>query len=366
MSNPVINQLPGFSIGAVLVGAISWVITHPDLVEKWEALIFGWLSRINSRYKYRAASKDIQSKVNSYVNKLSNDLGIAPVRVRLKWINRQSHEDEIQLEDNEVVIVIRDRGYKNKNFVHAAYFYTSTTLLPQTKVYLSKKQGESLDLYTTKNVIEYSNRHALEIFMSDFFRPLMEDSKIQALVMQFIQIDKSGMYSHVLLQELTYLGSKTFLSQQSNAIREEVSSLIAFLESRAVRDIGDTSKSEEFIGKYCRCAVKIVSTSQVRHENKTEVPSKRILHAFRAGIDNVYVLGPYKDQGKTFIKNVCSLVIEQEPSVEIAREDDFINTISVDGAEKDNHTYFAHLTKASQAKYLIEDSMIKDVERLSS
>src|SRR3990167_3616743 len=203
----LLPYLASFGLGGLVVGyCIIYTFRHPELLEKWRALIFDLLSLINKKYKYSASKADIQSKLNSFAGDLANDLDIEVTKIKIRWAAK-AEEEEIHLEDDEAIIVLRDRGYKNKNFVHAAFFYTSTTLLAHTKRHLSKKQGESLDLFTTKKVIEKSNKSALEIFMRDYFQPLLEDEKIQQLIKQFVAIDKSGLYTHVLLQELSYLGS---------------------------------------------------------------------------------------------------------------------------------------------------------------
>lgn len=361
----VLKYLASFGLGGLVVGySAIHAFKHPELVEKWRATIYDWLSLINSKYKYHATKNDIQGKINSFVSNLAGDLDIDPPRVKLRW-TAQDDEEEVHLEDDEVIIVMRDRGYKNKNFVHAAYFYTSTTLLSHTKRHLSKKQGESLDLFTAKKVIERSNKSALELFMRDYFQPLLEDDKIRALINQFVEIDKSGLYTHVLLQELSYLGSKTFLNKKDQAVIGEVHNLIDFLLARANREVGDNSGDEEFIGKYSRCSIKIVSTKAVRDAGKYEKPAERVLRAFNSGVENVYILGPLKDGGKKFIEDVCACIVERNPKIEVIKKDKFTNVTRKNKVEKQTDTYFAHLQNPAHTQYLIEDSMIERVEEFA-
>lgn len=361
----VLKIIGSFSIGGITAGyCVAQIIKHPELVEKWQGIIFGWLSYFNSKYKYVAIKKDIQSKLNAYISDMAKDLGVDATKVKVRW-TANNEDEEIQIENNGVVIVLRDRGYKNKNFVHAAYFYTSTTLLAHTKRHLSQKQGKSLDLFTTKKVIEKQNRSALELFMRDYFQPLLEDDKIRALIAKFVAIDKSGMYTHVLLQELTYLGTKSFLNKKDRMIVEEVNQLIDFLAQRANREVGDTSIQEEFVGKYSRHSIKIVSTKQVRDRGKFHVPAQRVLKAFEHGIENVYILGPLNDGGKQFIENACSSILNQNQAVEAVRKAKFKNITRRGENERLTDTYFVHLRNASKTEYLIEDNMIDKVEQFS-
>jgi hypothetical protein len=366
MSEELVKYLSSFGAGVLIPGIIVvYLVIHPDDVQKWSALIYGWLASINRRFKYRATQSDIQSKLNSFVSNLADDVDMDVAKVRVKWTAREEDED-VQLEDNEVVIVMRDHGYKNKNFVHAAYFYISTTLLRHAKRHLSQKQGEAIDIYTTKNLIEKSNKPALEIFMRDYFQPLMEDERINKLVGQFVVLDKAGFYTHILLQELTYLGSKTFLSKKDAQVREEVANLIKYLETFAEREVGDDSMSEEFVGKYLHCAIKIVSTRPVRIANRVSVPVRRITRAFESGIENVYVIGPMGDGGEDFIKDACVSVMDEMEGLEIVREGEFSGMTKTRGEERPTSAYMVHIRNPASSRYLIEDSMVEVIQNFSA
>jgi len=362
----LLSYLASFGLGGFIVGyCVIYAFQHPEVLERWRGILFDWLSLINQKYKYAAAKNDIQGKLNSYIASLTKDLDIDPSRVRIRWTAKDEKE-EIHLEDNEVIIVIRDRGYKNINFVHAAYLYTSTTLLSHTKSHISQKQSQALDLYTTNKVIAESSKAALEIFTKVFLQPSMEDDRLRKLINQFVHIDKSGMYTHVLLQELSYLGAKTFLTKKDQAIIIEVDNLISFLETRAQREVGDVTGNEEFVGKYSSCAIKIVSTAAVRQSGEFERPAKRIIKTFQSGIENVYIIGPLNDNGKLFIENVCSYIVERHPYITVIKQDKFTNITRRQQVEQFTETYFAHLQDPSHTKYLIDDSMIEKAEQLAN
>lgn len=360
-----LQYLAGFSIGGITVGTIVYkAFTHPELVEKWASYFYRGMTYINKKYQYKATQNEIQSKINSFVADLSKDANLDPVKAKIRWTAREEDED-IQLEDDEVIIVIRDRGYKNKNFVHAAYFYTSTTLLRHAKRHLSKKQAESLDLYTTKIVIERDNKQALEIFMRDYFQPLLEDSEVQDLIKKYVDIDKSGFYTHILLQELTYLGNKSFLDKKDEAVIIEVKNLIAFLYQFATREVGDVKSPDEFVGKYSRCAIKIVSTQATRDSGKHEGPANRIIKTFESGIENVYVIGPCEDDAINFINKACDHVLQQKDDIVTIKKDKFAGVTRKNKKIRRSDTYFVHLQNPSQSKYLIEEDMLNKVEKFS-
>jgi len=337
-----------------------YAFKNPEKMQKWAANIMSLAAFFSKKYSDHATKLEVQGKINDFVRSLSDISDVNDTRVTLRWADVEN--DDIQFEDDEVILVMRDRGYKNKNFVHAAYFFTSSTLLRHTKQHLSPKQAKALDVYTTKKLVEQQNKSALEVFIRDFFQPLMTDDKVNKLIASFIDIDDSGFYEHILLTELSHLGSKTFLTKKDEAIVKEVWDLVEFLKNFSNREVGDDTVTDAFTAKYTRCSIKIVSTSIVRHLNKTNGPTNRVLKAFQSGIENVYVIGPRKDGGKEFIDKVCEGVIEQNHNLNAVHTKTFEGEIKLEGKKKKTKTYLVHLQDPTQVNYVIKDSMIKSVE----
>lgn len=337
-----------------------YAFKNPEKMEKWAANLMGVVAFFFKKYSDYATKLEIQGKINDFVQSLSEISDVNDTQVTLRWANVEA--DDIQFEDDEVILVMRDRGYKNKNFVHAAYFFTSNTLLRHTKRHLSSKQSTAIDVFTAKKLVERQNKSALEIFIREFFQPLMTDEKIHKLVTSFVDIDDSGFYDHVLLTELSHLGSKTFLNKKDEAIVKEVWDLVEFLRTFSNREVGDDNTTDSFTAKYTRCSIKIVSTSIVRYLNKTSGPANRILNAFQSGIENVYVVGPKDDGGKQFIDKVCEDVVKRNNNLCLLRAEVFTGEIKLKGDKKKTKTYLVHIQDPSQINYVVKDSMIKSVE----
>ena len=333
--------------GVITIGIIVLIIisANPDKIEKWMNIFAKFKPRADAfRTKY-----EIQSKINSFATDMAEMTDSKPAKIHLKWASSNKDTDDIHLEDGSVILVMRDRGYKNKNFVHASIFYTSNILLKETKRHISQKQAKALDLYTAHKLIEKQGKDAMHIFMSDFLNEHLKDKKIKDLFTKFMTIDATGYYTHILLKELRYLGIKQFLTANKRLITKEVNDLILFLEAFAGREVGDMTTKDTFIGEYTRCSIKIVSSVMTRLGQKHSVPIQKILETFNVGVENVYVIGPAKDSEATeFIQEVCKDVCTQNSGIIIIEQKTFSGQIKKDGKKQNTKTYYVHLNKSEE------------------
>ena len=339
-----------FGTSGLFIFVVFYVYTHPEKLDKWIGMGASLLAKCSRKYDEVATKHEIQGKLNSFAKDLSEVSDLKPTKLKVRWTESQ---DEIQLEEGEVVLVLRDRGYRNRNFVHASYLYTSTMLLRELKHHISQKQAASLDIFTTQKIIRKENKDAMHIFMKDIFNPLIKDKKIKDLIEQFVEIDKSGYYSQILLKELNYLGSKGFLTVPRETIIKEVRDLISFLHQFAKREVGDDSINDTFVGLYMKCSIKIVSTQMVRLLDKVQTPITRILKSFDKGIENVYVIGPAHEEASTFIEKVCEGVCEQRDTVERVETKTMAGQITKNQTKQAVDTYYVHLRDLSSTEHII-------------
>jgi|GEM_PF-1502760 len=334
----IISAISGF--GACFVLAVILYL-NPEKFDAWLAKLLRLLSFIGINFKRQLVKHEIQGAINSYVKTLSDHADIDAVGAKIKWAGRDG-DDEVRWDNDKVVLVMRDKGQQQRNYVHAAYLFTSTTLLKNVKKHLSKRQGQSLDLYTTGKIIEEHDQAAFDYFVTDIFEPLLQDEKINDMVEAFRDIDTSGYYTNVLLRELSYLGHKVIFSRDRTAVYEEVHNLIDFLRTFALREVGDMTTSDEFVGKFLRCSIKIVAMASTRERGNTAAPSDRICRAFSKGIENVYVIGPHPE-GKDFMVRVCGIVMTRLDHIQALKKKAFKGTTTKGGHSKIADTYLIHL-----------------------
>lgn len=353
----------GFSGGVILtVLIVRFVIKNPEKFEKWGSIVWWLVSRFWAGAEYLAIKSEIQGKINSFVRNLEDNTTAEFPRISIRWASKDEKE-ELIWEDGEAIIVMRDRQHRNKNFVHAAYFFTSEALLKKSKKHLSKSQKTSLDLFATKKILEAESSAAVEQFMNDYFSPQVEDADaVRQFIQKYLHIDRIGVFFPILIQELSNLGNKVFLTKPTLEVVNEVKSLVDFLEKFSEREVGDTTTPDSFIGKYTRCAIKIVASWQVRERGDVISQKNRVAYVAKRGFENIYIIGSDSMANKKFINNVSDAVLNDLNYVQQVRSYQFGGQIKMKGGHlKDVGSYLVYLHNPNAVKYLYEK---KDIEEL--
>lgn len=350
----VLYQIFGFPIGVGITLLVVWYfIKNPEKFEKWMSMIAWAVSRVWKNVDYYATKAEIQGRVNSFVANLEANTTTNFPRISLRWTARGN--DEIVWEEGKAIIVMRDRNHRNKNLIHAAYLFTAEALLKKSAKHLSKAQKISLDLFSTKLILEKENKSAVEQFMSEYYVPEIDKNEdIRGLTQQYVHIERLGAFFPILIQELTYLGSKVFLAKPSAEIIAEVKSLVGFLGKFAQREVGDTTIQDTFVGKYMRCAIRIVASKAVRERGDITSHKERINYCVQGKFENIYIIGSGEKKNIKFMDEVAEGCLTENEGLEKARGHQFKGQIKIRGNLTNVSTYLIHLHNSSAVKYLYE------------
>lgn len=339
--------------GTTILMCLYLLIKYPDNVEKWIGILSRGLNFIFKKSEYFSTKCEIEGKLNSFAGNLETDGGVPYDKISIKWTAR-NQDEEIAFEDGETIIVMRDRNHRNKNFIHAAYFYTSEVLLQNTKRKLPKHLKTSIDLFATQKIIEKENKSALNQFTKDYLIPNIDKHvKIREYIEKFLKIDNLGLFFCVLIQELTYLGNKIYLSAQMEAIVKEVEGLIQFLVTWSEREIGEKIQ-EEFTGEYTKCSIKVVATAVTREMNKVDQQKNRLQVTFNSGCENVYVIGSERRDSVEFMDRVINKLTEEMAQIRVVKRFGFKAKIKQNGKKVQIDDYFIHLRNPEAVEYLNE------------
>lgn len=347
-------QVFGFPLGIGITLIVGWYfLKNPEKFEKWMSMIVWVVSRVWKNAEYFATKSEIQGRVNSFVSTLESNTTTTFPRVSLRWKARGS--DEIVWDEGQAIIVMRDRTHRNKNLIHAAYLFTAEALLKKSARHLSKTQKTSLDLFSTKLILEKESKFAVEQFMSEYFVPEIDKNEaIRGFIQQYVHIERLGAFFPILIQELTYLGSKVFLSKPSEEVVEEVKSLVKFLEKFSEREVGDTTTADTFVGKYMRCAIRIVASRAVRERGDITSHKERINYCVQGKFENIYIIGSGARENRKFMDEVAGACLSENERLEKVRDYQFKGQIRINSNLTNVSTYLIHLHNPGAVKYLYE------------
>ena len=150
-----LKTLLGTGIGTALI-ILFLIIFNPEKFEKWLALVYKFLAMFPQLFRAahrRYVRYDLQGRINEYTKGLSSrgDF-LVYERVKVEW-TKGSIDREAFLAQDEVVLRLSRDDPRDLNFVHAAYYFVSKSLIHRMKPYLSDDQRDALDLYITSELL---------------------------------------------------------------------------------------------------------------------------------------------------------------------------------------------------------------------
>ena len=287
------------------IGVVWFLIfLFPERVQIWAS--YGWkiLRFILKGAEQKYIAYDIQGHINDFNRILNGKVkAYEPVGVKIKWIQKASVESFFN--DDTLLIRMRKSDNQSRNFVVATMTFLSQIMLRKAKRYISPTQKYSIDLFVAKRLFEEEKPDVLEYFVENFLVPKSNDSKkVADYFDKYSVIDKAGLFFPVLIQELTFLGSKVFGQRKDNLIIHEVKGLIDFLKNYSEREQGAKIPSS-FNGRYCHFGVMIIARS-VNVDIGDIAPFVKYLPKItNLGIENIYMIAPDNERAVKLVDNVC-------------------------------------------------------------
>lgn len=327
---------------------------YPEQAKSWGSIVAYWMSRFFKGCEYYAIKWDIEGNINSFAEEISNSNNNQFPKIYIKWI-AQAGSEEVLWEENKVIVYMRDRGHKGRNFVSAAHIFTSNTLLGNSNYHISKKQKTSMDLYATKKLLERRHAAFVQQYMNDYFAPIVNsDNSIRELISKYVQIERIRAFFPILIFEIYTLGTKVHVGEVSKSeIIEEVKQLIDFLVEFSNRESGSYGELS-FVGDYTRCAIKIVASAQTRQKGDTSGHVRSITDLIDRSIENIYLIGSNKEDNRSFIGRVLRDLKNERPGILLVKVYSYTSVIKLLGNRNIKaDTCLVHIQNPEAVDYIV-------------
>jgi hypothetical protein len=243
--------------------------------------------------------------VNEFIKKHAKEMpGFQVKGVKLDWVDAEVKRQAF-IEADRVVVRVRRDDPRHETFVKAVYLFVSTALLYRAKRYISPPQGRAIDLFVSAEIFKEQKPEVVDHFLEEYLHPHIDDGseKVRQYFENFDVISKGGLFFPVFLQEMDYLGQKVFGDRKSQQIVSEVSALVEFLKSLALRQVGDERTDLTFVQQYCRFAVVIVGKPITL--SRSILPYvKFVRDGLERNTETVYLIG--RSDNEKPIKEICA------------------------------------------------------------
>lgn len=307
---PAFSHVIAFLLGSgiTLAVVVTAILKNPEKVEKWLALLWKAVLKIGLGLRFahkKYVQHDFQGSVNEFIKKHATEMpGFQVKGVKLDWVDAEVKRQAF-IEADRVVVRVKRNDPHHETFVKAVYLFVSTSLLYRAKRYISPPQGRAIDLFVSAEIFKEQKPEVVDHFLEKYLHPHIDDgsAKVTEYFENFDVISKGGLFFPVFLQEMDYLGQKVFGNRKSQQIVGEVSALIEFLKSLALRKIGDERTGLNFIQQYCRFAVVIVG-KPIKLSQSISPYVNFVRDGLERNMETVYLIGRLDNEKP--IKEVCA------------------------------------------------------------
>lgn len=306
-----LEMLRNVGIPIALALVLMYVLLFPGKAEKVTAWLWKGLNKLPGVFRSahkRYLKHDLQARLGDFTRKLSKDAPyLDRIKPKLEWVEQGTDRDAF-LNGDKLILRLRRDDHHDDNFVHGAYLYVSTQLLPKVKRYLSPSHRDAIDLFVTGKLLQEERPHIVGYFLDEYAHPKTADpdAKIGTYFDAFQKMDEAGLFFGVMMQEMYFLGLKVFGRRRDDRIIVEVNSLIEFLEEVARRKVGENHDQPGVSWEYCCFGIVIVGkgfkiTPQgevwVNYIRRELIPNE---------VDTIYLLGA--DENREVIRSVAEQI----------------------------------------------------------
>lgn len=297
-------------------------ISHQEKGEKfieWFSKLLSWTGKKAQKV---ATAKNIQNKINSFVDSINTEVkNLLPYGLKIKWISPEiSRESFIQ--NDRVIVMLNFHRNQDENLSKATLLYMEKAVIPEARPHIHKRLSEAIDLMMTKKAL-YSfieARSCLNHYIDTVLRPATENnSDVKEFCNVIDIIDEKGLFSRMLLRELSELGIKRSGVTETGETVHETNEFAKKLVDLAEKE-KDVDINPNFIKNHIRVAVILVARSY--NVDNHGVYLKKIKFFIDKSVNTFYVFA----RGKiniSFTKEVVAMTQKKFSQLSLVHEEEY-------------------------------------------
>ena len=175
-------------------------------------------------------SSEISGTINSYFkNSIYNLMVHDPnTEVKIKWVSKT--KDPYFKKDGSLILRIKEDDDQTKNILSAAQIAIPQIVCPLTRLHVDNHVFAAIDLTIMQNIADKIGRHGKFVFRKYFLEPeTKNESRIGELIAKLIILDKHGLFTPILINELELVGEGLYAESDTKDYTSETIKFIEYL-----------------------------------------------------------------------------------------------------------------------------------------
>jgi len=280
-------QLGGW--GAFIIIVIL-VVQDPERVNKFKIHVikpffdfFRWGSRQYLALQVGSASTEFIRH-----NLLSMMPEMATARLRIKWV--KDVESIVGHADGTLILRMRETNDQTRNILSAIRVAIPRLVCVKVRTNLNPTAACAIDLALVRKMANSIGMHAYPVFQKHFLEPEFANSREAAeLFSELVELDESGYFISVFLNELNRLGEYLASRGDSRDRTDSVMELLRFVLAIARRGHSDEVRLS-YITQDFRVAVLLLAKSYKMDSEGLRPYLNRLTRNLDEGAESIYVV----------------------------------------------------------------------------
>lgn len=310
MDEKLLEILEKYDIGIVaiiFVILIILLISNIEQVMIIKSACYGLFSKFSVWAKKKHISNKVRGNILKSVKEQSIDnTEILPNDLKVVWINNEDSKTFIQ--NNQIIIRVKQSSNPHENFITAVSEYVSTGLLYNVRRYLNSEVINASKILMTKKIIQNSDKASLTYLEENYIIPKLEnDLELKELYSDLLKIDGNGMFTGIMLNEFSKAGMTIYGEIVDPELLAESKEFMRFLYNIAAKISTDT-KDLCFNREYFKVAIFLTASNKTLKRNGITPFIKAISKTLENGIETIYIfaLGSKREIAKQISDEIDS------------------------------------------------------------
>jgi hypothetical protein len=290
MQEAMVTMIP-YGILIPLILLLIWIIKNPNVILHWSEIYYKYVGFWEKNRSKKIVSSEISYRISNLAKQFNKQAeGIIPFGLKIKWTTTDQISSTVQ--NDEVILVLKESSDSEKNIVDAFILFISKALLPKGRNSIDQSILNIIDLYTIKKMLSIGKyTSAYNYFQVNIIDKKISIGKLDPSKLSGVQIaDEKGFYARVLLAELNIFSEKYFSTSEETHFLQETLDFFEFISSIATRKSGDDSTRLLFLGNTIRIAIVFVAKKDtIESFYGLDSYVHRVNINFRQGVYRVYL-----------------------------------------------------------------------------
>jgi len=280
------GPLPAGVIAGLVIFYLAFNPHKAERIALWFFRAFSWCCR---KWRFSRTAMEIQAAVNTVGQAIDMESGGAlPHAMKIEWVKEKDPTAFVR--DDCVVVRLRADTNDDASFVNSTMLYLSRGLLPESRIYSPPEVVQALDFTMFRKLAVQSQRHqTLNYFFENVYKQAVYAApQVEPYMSSFQSMDDAGIFTRLLLRELSDLGTVLRLRAPDQLIRDEVAGFAHFVATIAEKEPGEDVELT-FDGKNIRTGVVLVAREEVISDYGTSPHESRLSEKVARGSRSVYI-----------------------------------------------------------------------------